>query len=69
VTRAIARRAFYVRAGGTATLTVRLGKHVRALLAHSGRLRVSAAASSLDTAHSSAATVFQLFAPRAWRRH
>ena len=63
VTRAIAERGFYVGAGKTATLTVRLSKRVRALLAHSHKLRVSAAASSFDTAHSSAAATFQLRAP------
>ena len=43
--------------------TVHLSKRVRALLAHSHKLRVSAAASSFDTSHSSAAAIFQLRAP------
>jgi hypothetical protein len=64
VTRAIAKRGFYVGAGKTATVTVRLSKRVRKLLAHTHKLRVSAAASSFDTAHSSAAATFQLVAPR-----
>jgi hypothetical protein len=67
VTRAIGTRGFYVRAGQTATVTIRLTKHTRSLLERNRKLRVSAAAAALDTEHSAAAATFQVRAPKARR--
>jgi hypothetical protein len=64
VTRAIARRGFYVPAGSSRTIRIRLTKHARGLLARNRKLRVSAAAASLDAEHSAAAATFQVRAPR-----
>jgi hypothetical protein len=64
VTRAIAKRGFYVPAGSSRTIRIRLTRHARGLLARNRKLRVSAAAASLDTEHSAAAATFQVRAPR-----
>jgi hypothetical protein len=58
----IANRGFYVPAGSSRTVTVRLTKRVRAMLAKSRKLQVSAAAASLDTEHSAAAATFLVLA-------
>jgi hypothetical protein len=68
VTLSIGKRGFYVPAGRSRTVTVRLTKRVRAMLEHSRKLQVSAAAASLDTEHSAAAATFLVRAPKASRR-
>jgi subtilase family protein len=67
VTLSIGKRGFYVPAGKSRTVTVRLTKRVRAMLDRSRKLQVSAAAASLDTEHSAAAATFLLRAPKATR--
>jgi hypothetical protein len=68
VTVAIGKRGFYVPAGSSRTITVRLTKRVRAMLDHSRKLKVSAAAASLDTEHSAAAATFLMRSPWGARR-
>jgi Subtilase family len=68
VTVSIAKRGFYVPAGSSRTVTVRLTKRVRAMLERNRKLQVSAAAASLDTEHSAAAATFLVRAPKATRR-
>jgi hypothetical protein len=58
----IANRGFYVPAGRSRTITVRLTKRVRAMLHQHRKLQVSAAAASLDTEHSAAAATFLVLA-------
>jgi hypothetical protein len=62
VTLPIGKSGFYVPAGQSRTVTVRLTKRVRAMLDHHRKLQVSAAAASLDTEHSAAAATFLVLA-------
>jgi hypothetical protein len=68
VTLPIGKRGFYVPAGKSRTVTVRLTKRVRAMLDQHRKLQVSAAAASLDTEHSAAAATFLVRAPKGTRR-
>ena len=67
VTLSIGKRGFYVPAGKSRTVTVRLTKRVRAMLDRHRKLQVSAAAASLDTEHSAAAATFVVRAAKATR--
>jgi Subtilase family len=64
VTLPIGKSGFYLRAGQTANVTVRLTKRMRSLLKHIRKVEVSAAAAALDAEHSAAAATFQVRAPK-----